>query len=470
MDLLRDAGRRVIAVQRTHDAMQQLKRHAPEAFVIRGEVLVGGVAAFLAKVAAFPTRPRMILTLPDEDRQVEPPSHVDVCLYEPFSYGQLLTALGDAPAEAEVPAAIRTTVGRPEPELSPHSPAEDDSERILQCCRLLTEKERDREELLESGLKMLLDLCHADRGSIMLKDSRGENLIIAKKIGFPDNEGPFIPVPLGSSLSGQVALKRKPLLVEHVAKPSREGYRGRSFLILPLRDSRHFYGVVNITDRRDGKPFSEADLERAEWLTQQLAVNLANANLWEELQQLAMVDTLTGLFNRRYFDRQFSLELERARRYDRQVTLALLDVDNFKHVNDRNGYAAGDALIRAIAEVIRKCFREVDIVTRWGGDEFAVLLPDTGRTSSKNEGESSSMHFVERVRRAVEREDFARIVKGLGVRITISGGVATYPLDASDRQGLFLAANQALHRAKRGGNNRICMGRDQSTGEAASSK
>jgi diguanylate cyclase (GGDEF)-like protein len=304
----------------------------------------------------------------------------------------------------------------------------------------------------------------------MLKDARGENLIVAKRIGFPAENPTLDPVPLGSSLSGQVALKPQPLLVEHVATASRPGYRGRSFMILPLKDSRNFFGVVNITDHRDETPFSRADLERAEWLTNQLGANLGNANHWEELQQLAMVDTLTGLFNRRYFDRQFHMELGRARRYERQVTLALLDVDHFKTVNDRNGYAVGDALIRAVADVIRKCFREVDIVTRWGGDEFAVLLPDTGRKSNLADSKSSSMHFVERVRRAVEREDFSRIVRGLTLNITVSGGVATYPSDANDRQGLFLVANQALQRAKRSGNNRICMGREITPGETQSTK
>lgn len=459
MDLLRQDGFQVVATSRIHELLSIATRHSPAAVIVRANLLGAAPGIQLARVMTLTPGTRIITASPRGYAAGSDLSLAHANLAEPFPYSQLLQALGRKapPAAPERPP--------PEPPASPAKPlepapprADPGTDRILECCRRFTELEQDREQLLSTGLEIFLDLFDAERGSIMLKDARGENLIVVRKAGFPAEAQQIEPVPLGSSLVGQVALKPSPLLVENIATPSRPGYRGGSFMIVPLRDWRIFYGVVNITDRRNDRPFDRADIHRAELLANQFAVNLANATQWAELQRLTVIDPLTGLYNRRYFDRHIDLELERARRYERQVTLSLIDVDHFKTVNDRNGYSVGDALIRAVAEIIRQCFREVDIVTRWGGDEFAVLLPDTGRPRSPAPGDSSSVHFVERVRRVIERQDFRRLVPGLTLPVTVSCGVATFPNDASDRQSLFRVANQALQRAKRSGSNRVSFG------------
>lgn len=332
--------------------------------------------------------------------------------------------------------------------------------RLLAYARRLTELERDREQLLTTGLEMFLELVEGERGSIMLRTEDGERLEIARRIGFPPSSETPRPIRIGESYAGDVAQTGKPLLVDRAQNPTRPEYASQSFLIVPLMDQKTVLGVVNLTDRRGGERFRELHLESTMALAHQFTANLVNSAKVEDLHRMAVIDPLTGLFNRRFFDRQIAIELERARRYERQLTLALLDIDNFKVINDLNGYTTGDMVIKSVAQVIRQSFREVDIVTRWGGDEFAVLLPETGKPRTARPGEPLSANFVERVRRTVEEDDFRSVVPNLTGRITVSAGVATYPVDAQDKDGLFLSANQALQRAKRTGHNRVCVAGD----------
>ncbi len=461
MDLLRRQGIRVLATSRTYEAILFMARHPVTCFVARAALLPGPPEDLLRQVRDLRPRLFVILASPPDGVPEHPSPLVDLHLAEPFRYSTLLEALeyGEERAHAGIEPAVMDRPGRAGAgRLLVAAP------RIIECSRRLSELERDREQLLTTGLEMFLELSDAERGSIMLRSDDGGHLAMVRRCGFPAAADEPAPVPVGSSVAGEVVLSGRPLLVERADPPARPGYLGDSYLIVPLMDQKTVLGVVNLTDRRGGEPFSTEDLEVAVLLARQFTVNLVNAGQAEDLHRMAVVDPLTGLFNRRFFDRQITVEIERARRYDRQVTLALIDIDNFKVINDLNGYAAGDLVIRAAAEIIRRSFREVDIVTRWGGDEFAVLLPETGRPRGARPGESSSVNFVERVRRSVEEGDFRRQVPNLSGRITVSAGVATFPIDAQDRERLFHVANQALIRAKRAGHNRVCFAGDDPGG------
>ncbi|NRA97911.1 MAG: GGDEF domain-containing protein [Planctomycetes bacterium] len=467
MNLLRDRGYRVLATARSYEAVLFVARNQVTAVLLRSTLLPDPPEDFLRQLRDFSPSPFITVSAPGPDIPNVSSPLVDLWLSEPYRFSALVEALDygtercrergmaiPLPRGPERP----SQEGLTDPRLLAAAP------RLIACSRLLSELERDRDQLLTTGLEMFLELADAERGSIMLKSPQGDSLELERRSGFPDDVGRLEPTTLGESLAGEVALTGRPLLVEDVDPPTRPDYEGRSFMIVPLMDRRTVLGVVNLTDRRGGEVFTQDDVEVVSLLASQMAVNLINADKWEDLHRMAVVDPLTGLFNRRFFDRQISIELERAKRYDRQLTLALLDIDNFKVINDLNGYATGDAVIRSVAEIIQKNFREVDVVTRWGGDEFAVLLPETGKPIPTRPGDAPSVNYIERVRCAVDQADFRNEIPNLTGRITVSAGAATYPVDAPDQGVLFSIANQALIRAKRAGNNRVCVAGDDSAG------
>jgi diguanylate cyclase (GGDEF)-like protein len=160
------------------------------------------------------------------------------------------------------------------------------------------------------------------------------------------------------------------------------------------------------------------------------------------LRELAVVDELTGLRNRRFFDRTLQYEIDRMRRYDRQMSVVLLDVDHFKSVNDRFGHPFGDEVLKAVARCLERGIRKCDLAARYGGEEFALVLPETGC--------AGALHVAERIRESIE------VMELDGQKVTASFGVATVDRGwAGDIPGVVRAADQALYQAKRTGRNKV---------------
>jgi two-component system cell cycle response regulator len=181
------------------------------------------------------------------------------------------------------------------------------------------------------------------------------------------------------------------------------------------------------------------------------ALALLNDRLSDQARELAhaaTIDPLTGLFNRRYFQTRIEEEIERARRYELDLALLLADIDNFKLLNDQLGHLAGDYLLRQIAEVFKRSVRVFDVCTRFGGEEFAILMPGS------NAG--NAMIVAERIRSRVESASREDGPLPAHLRITISLGLAVLSADASSQE-LIARADRALYRAKAEGKNRVRM-------------
>jgi len=197
---------------------------------------------------------------------------------------------------------------------------------------------------------------------------------------------------------------------------------------------------------RHGAPFGAGERELFHYLAGQAAVSIENVGLHETVERQAVTDELTGLFNRRRFQEAMATEVERARRFQQPLGLVLLDIDDFKQVNDTYGHQQGDLVLREVARVLRESSREIDEPARYGGEELAVVLPGTDLHGAYN--------LAERMRAEIEALELP-LLDGIGnLRVTASFGVATLPGSAEDTRGLFAAADDALYRAKRSGKNR----------------
>jgi len=204
-------------------------------------------------------------------------------------------------------------------------------------------------------------------------------------------------------------------------------------------------GVISIA--RSGNAFTDSELDLFAYLVGQVAISLENASLHETIQRQAVTDELTGLFNVRHFQETLETEIERGRRFTTEVGLVMLDLDNFKSVNDTHGHQQGDLVLREVAKVLRDYSRDIDEPARYGGEEMAVVLPQT-------DIEGAAL-LAERMRAAVESLVVERLDGKGALPITASFGVASLPEAAADRESLIAAADAALYAAKRAGKNRV---------------
>jgi diguanylate cyclase (GGDEF)-like protein len=204
-------------------------------------------------------------------------------------------------------------------------------------------------------------------------------------------------------------------------------------------------GLVSVA-RRD-RAFTASERELFAYLTNQAAVSVENQDLHETVQRQAVTDELTGLFNHRRFQEVMAVEVERARRYGHEMGLIMLDIDDFKRVNDTYGHIQGDMVLREVARVLRQSSREIDEPARYGGEEMAVALPQTDL--------EGAYRFAERVRRRIEAIELPLPNGRGGLRVTASFGVASLATAADmDKDALVAAADGALYAAKRAGKNR----------------
>ena len=268
-------------------------------------------------------------------------------------------------------------------------------------------------------------LIDAERAAFTIHNDGGDWLALLEATG--DVEEPIERHPVRAQVDGVYAMA-VPLL-------ARLG-RGRSI---------EQVGVVSIA--RTGRDFDDGEYDLFAYLTGQAAVSIENVDLHEMVRIQAVTDELTGLYNLRHFHETLDSEIERSRRFGTDVGLMLLDIDNFKKVNDTYGHQQGDLVLIEVGRVLRNLSRDIDEPARYGGEEMAVILPQTDVAGAEL--------LAERMRAAVASIEIERLDGEGKLQVTASFGVASLPSNARDKDALIAEADAALYRAKRSGKNRV---------------
>jgi diguanylate cyclase (GGDEF)-like protein len=311
--------------------------------------------------------------------------------------------------------------------------------------------------LLQTILEKSADLLLAEQGSLMLLDHETDALFLEATKGIAAGAMGKIRVARGEGIAGRVAELGEPLLCENIEEDPRIGQKSRaryktsSFVSVPLKIRERIMGVMNLADKTTGGAFNEEDLHIAEALAAHAAIALERNTLHEQmdkLKKLSITDSLTGLLNRRYMFDRLEEELSRSHRYNRPLSVLMLDLDGFKQYNDNLGHPTGDRILETVALAIMSSVRTMDIVGRYGGDEFMIILPETGV--------ATALHICERL-----TSEVAKTILPTGgsdrVQKTISAsiGVACFPEHEGTAGRLLECADIALYRAKAVGKNRI---------------
>jgi diguanylate cyclase (GGDEF)-like protein len=216
-------------------------------------------------------------------------------------------------------------------------------------------------------------------------------------------------------------------------------YKGKT--VLPLKIDKNNAGLLIVGG------IKEQDQDTFHILAQQFVLGIKRAILYQRVQAIAITDGLTQVFSRRYCLERFKEEVERSKKFKHNFSFMMIDIDYFKNYNDRYGHLVGDAILRETAATIKESIRQIDLVGRYGGEEFAVILVETAA--------EQSVFVAERIRKAVEDKHIK--VYDEDVKVTISIGVAAFPEDARNPQDIIERADKALYRAKEAGRNKACL-------------
>lgn len=316
----------------------------------------------------------------------------------------------------------------------------------------------DLKRLLQVILSKAIDILKAEKGSLMLYDYASNSLQVKVVYGLNDkriedniNNGIIQcnKIKAGEGIAGIVFLERKAIITNLGINDPRFASKNspanvQSLLCVPLIAKGEAIGVINISNKKHNMLFNQKDLEFMTSLANQAAIAIDNAKLYE----LATKDGLTKLYINRHFMTLLENEIRRCSRYKHNMSLIMLDIDDFKKINDTCGHLVGDKILREVSKQILTTVRKIDVAGRYGGEEFVILLPETTKQGASI--------IAERLRKNISSIQVALSDNKI-IKATVSMGVSQFPTDGDNPQNLIDAADKALYNSKRNGKNIVSI-------------
>ncbi len=298
-------------------------------------------------------------------------------------------------------------------------------------------------------------MIRCEAWSLFLIDSSTQELVFDMVGGPKARRLKGQRIKAGQGIAGWVAQHGKPAVVSDTARDRRfladvdrsTKFLTRTVLCVPIFSKKRPVAVLEMINKI-GKPFDRQDVRLLTHLAEQASIALERATLHEQATNLGIIDELTKLYNSRYLEQALDREVRRCRRYGSIMALIFLDLDHFKTINDCYGHLLGSQCLSEVAQIMTGSIRDVDILARYGGDEFVVILPETTVATAKS--------VAERLHAGVGGHVFLQEA-GINVHLSTSIGIAGFPDHAQSKEDLVRKADEAMYRAKAGGRNRLCI-------------
>ncbi len=306
----------------------------------------------------------------------------------------------------------------------------------------------------------------ADRIWTYIKESgqKLEDLIAADKLKTVQNTSSLyesvknLKIPLDNQPNnllatafhkGSAVLLRQDEIAAYREDPLLKVFSTRELVIVPLRGKEKILGIIIADNIYTQKPITDDDVKIFIMLANQAGLAIENSQLYEMVVHKSHTDSLCNIWNHGYFQHCLAAEVEKAKNTQTHTSLLMIDIDNFKNLNDTYGHKNGDLVLQGVAELLKHSSRAIDYICRYGGEEFAIILPQT----TKEQG----LDIAERIRQRIAEQEFGEPKHNEKLKITVSIGLATYPEHTTSKEDLIAKADKAMYIAKFGGKNQVCV-------------
>ena len=316
----------------------------------------------------------------------------------------------------------------------------------------------DLEEILAGIMHKVSDLLRPKMWSLLLLDEPTKELYFKIVVSPVAERLQHIRLKIGEGIAGWVAANGKPLLIndaQHDERLARHidgtvSFTTRSVICVPMKMKDKVVGVIELINSLEDNHYEDADLVLLSAIADYAAIAIENAKNYERLCELVVTDELTGLFNAAHFNDIFDRELAYAKRYNTQLSLVFFDLDHFKIVNDTYGHLVGSRLLNEVGGLVKRNIRMPDYAARFGGDEFVILLPNTGM--------EQACCMVSNLRLILKEHPFYSD-EGERIGVTASFGISTFPDNATSKVELMRIADEAMYAVKEESRDGIRSGR-----------
>ena len=323
-------------------------------------------------------------------------------------------------------------------------------ERVLQCRMGIGPESGEHAEriwhYIEQSNQDLNDLIQSDR---MVSESNQSALFKSlKDLTFPlkSAEPPLLTTAFEKGSAWRIS---PAALEQYKDDPFLKIFKTEELIIMPLKAKDTVNGLIVADNIYTKKSINETEIKFFTMLANQAGLAIENSQLYEMMVHKSHTDPVTGLWNHGFFQEKLSETVQDSKVKDFPVSLLIADIDNFKKLNDTYGHQHGDVILREVARLFKESSREVDYVCRYGGEEFALILPYTSK--------QQSYEIAERLRSKIEQNRFPGTGADSTLNVTVSIGLSTIPDDAGSKQELFTQADKAMYIAKFSGKNKTCL-------------